>query len=72
LSLDFAADGTVTISPGLVILRGRFATPDEQHVRFEGDGLIGSVLGTREYEARTERDRLYLKIGAVETEYVRE
>jgi hypothetical protein len=71
MTVEFLKDGSFTGSAGPLPISGRYATPDERHVRIEGSGLIGSLLGPQVYEAREAQGRLELIAGSNRQEFQR-
>lgn len=71
MTVEFLKDGSFTGSAGPVPLSGRFTTPDEKHVRIEGAGFVGTLLGPQVYEARQEKGSLQLTAGSAQQEFKR-
>lgn len=71
MTVEFLKDGSFTGSAGPLPLSGNYTTPDEKHVRIEGAGLVGGLLGPQVYEARQEKESLQLIAGATQQEFKR-
>jgi hypothetical protein len=71
MTLEFLKDGSFTGNAGPVPLSGTFTTPDEQHLKLEGAGMAGSLLGPMVYQATVKEDSLSLAAGVVRQEFKR-
>jgi len=71
MTIAFLKDGSFTGSAGPLPLSGTFTTPDEKHLKLEGAGMVGSLLGAQVYEARVEKAQLSLIAGAVQQDFTR-
>jgi hypothetical protein len=71
VTMEFLKDGSFVGNAGPVPLSGSFTTPDQKHVRIEGAGLVGGLLGPQVYEARQEKESLQLIAGATQQEFKR-
>jgi len=71
MTVEFLKDGSFTGSAGPVPLSGRYTTPDEKHVRLEGGGFVGGLLGPQVYEAQQEKGSLQLTAGSARQEFKR-
>lgn len=71
LTVEFLKDGSFTGSAGPMPISGTFTTPDERHVKLEGPGLVGTLIGPQVYDARIEKERLILSAGTLSQEFER-
>ena len=71
MTVEFLKDGSLTGSAGPVPVSGSFTAPDEKHLKIEGSGVLGKLLGAQVYQAGIEKDHLTLTAGAARQEFDR-
>jgi hypothetical protein len=72
LTVEFLKDGSFTGSAGPIPLSGTYTTPDEKHLKLEGTGFVGDLLGAHTYEAKVENDWLTLTAGTLRQDFTRQ
>jgi hypothetical protein len=71
MTVEFLKDGSLTGSAGPLPLSGSYTTPDDKHLKIEGSGVLGRMLGAQVYQAAIEKDHLTLTAGTARQEFDR-
>jgi hypothetical protein len=71
MSMSFLKDGSFIWAQGPLQASGTYTTPDEQHVKIEISGIIGSFIGSGVYEAAVKDEQLTLTVGNEPQQFTR-